>query len=154
MKLISIILFLTLFQGCKPKFKLDTVSMEPTIPLGSSLTIDFEAYKDNPPKRFDIVMFQISTPKVERVFRIIGLPNETIEVCDGFVKVDGETLKTPKSTKYFKVDKDTITPKTFNVVVLQGNEYYVLADNRAATDSRYIGPIKTNQIIGKVIKIE
>ena len=41
----------------------------------------------------------------------------------------------------------------FGPLVLKDDEYFVLGDNRDnAYDSRYIGPVKKNQIIGKAIK--
>lgn len=128
--------------------------MEPTIPLYSFLTIDFDAYKKVSPKRFDLVIFELNVTKEKRVYRVIGLPNETIEVQDGFVVVNGEKIKNPTSTKYFQGKVDAFTPKAYNKVILKSDEFYVLADKETALDSRYIGPIKRSQLMGKVTNIE
>ena len=154
MKLSIIILLLTSLVSCNPKLLHNTITMEPTIPLNSILSVDFEAYTNRSPNRFDIVIYELNVTKEKRVFRIIGLPKETIEVGDGFVKVDGKNIQSPTSTQYFKGTKDANFPKVFNKIILKENEFYVLGNNQASLDSRYTGPVKRFQLMGKVTKVE
>ncbi len=104
---------------------------------------DGDAYFFNPPQRGDIVVFHIADREgADLVKRVVGLPGETVEMRDGRVYVDGELLK----ERYLTGFDDSNEPPT---LVPEGH-YYVLGDNRAVSyDSRSMGPISQEQIIGK-----
>lgn len=80
------------------------------------------------------------------VKRIIGIPGDIIDIKDGHLYIN-EVLQ----------EEDYIKGQTFessNVsypLKIQGNQVFVLGDNREnSSDSRDIGPIEYNQIIGRV----
>ncbi len=104
---------------------------------------DGEAFVFNPPQRGDIVVFHIADREgADLVKRVVGLPGETVEMRDGRVYVDGELLK----ERYLDAFDDSNEPPT---LVPEG-QYYVLGDNRAVSyDSRSMGPIPQEHIIGK-----
>lgn len=84
--------------------------------------------------------------------RVIGLPNDTVDIIDGYVYVNGIKLE---ESSYIL---GTITPihdRQFPIT-LSANEYFVLGDNRLnSLDSRdnKTGNILKEDIIGKVFFI-
>ena len=101
------------------------------------------AFVFNPPQRGDIVVFHIADRAgADLVKRVIGLPGESVELRDGRVFIDGELLPEPYLTGF---DDSNEAPLSVPV-----GHYYVLGDNRAVSyDSRFMGPIPMEQIIGK-----
>lgn len=96
-------------------------------------------YKKNTVERYDIVVVKKDGDRL--VKRLIGLPNEEIECKNGKIYINGEE----KSNEYgYGTNKD------FAKVKLGSDEYFVIGDNRNdSLDSRYFGPVKKNQILGK-----
>jgi signal peptidase I len=82
------------------------------------------------------------------IFRVIGLPGETVEIRNGFVYINGSILQEPYKTIQGGPDFPSIT--------IPENEYFFLGDNRPDSwDSRFWDPatIKREDIYGKVAKI-
>ena len=101
------------------------------------------AFVFNPPQRGDIVVFHIANREgADLVKRVIGLPGETVELRDGRVFIDGELLPEPYLTGFDDSDEAPLS--------VPAGHYYVLGDNRGVSyDSRFMGPIPMEQIIGK-----
>ncbi len=101
------------------------------------------AFVFNPPQRGDIVVFHIADREgADLVKRVVGLPGETVELRDGRVFIDGELLPEPYLTGF---DDSNEAPLS-----VPAGHYYVLGDNRGVSyDSRFMGPIPMEQIIGK-----
>lgn len=125
-------------------------SMEPTLVSGNTMLIDSLSYIFFAPERGDIVVFY--TGEDERsalqIKRIIGLPGETVRIENGQIFINGELYLED-------LDLPVITnPGTAGEPVeLDGNEYFVLGDNRNnSEDSRHtdIGPVNKSNIIGKL----
>ena len=135
-----------IFAGYRLLFPIDIfvmqdVSMEPTISNGSNVTLN---KFDKEFKRQDLIVFTLPGKNLKSVKRIIGIPNDVIEIKNGNVSVNGGIL----SENYVQGE----TKKEFNVK-LGNDEYYVIGDNRGQSfDSRGYGPIKLSDIIGKVKK--
>lgn len=91
-------------------------------------------------KRFDIVV--INEEGTHIVKRIIGLPGEKVKYKDNKLYINGKKIKSKlkfKDTEDFKYEK------------VEENSYFVLGDNRKISkDSRMIGTIKKENIVGKV----
>ena len=137
--------------GCsKRTIDMPSGSMEPTIPAGSIVTIDYSAFRSALPERFDIVAFRPPTsPNAIFAFRVVGLPNEKVQITPDGVFIDGQKVTPPNGLKYEPRSSDT------NLVELNPTEYYLLGDNTArAMDSRYLGPIDKSMILGKIVRIE
>jgi len=126
-------------------------SMEPNFYNYDYLIIDKLSYFFRNPQRGEVVVFK---PPIDRkvyyIKRIIGLPGERIEIRDSKIKVfnkenpEGFILNEPYLNDYYYLgDLD---------VNLKNGEYFVLGDNREVSyDSRKWGPIKKNDISGRVI---
>ena len=94
--------------------------------------------------RGDIVVCNIDEEEGPNIVkRIIGLPNERVSIQDGIVYIDMKKWIEPYlDDGYTSGDLD---------IVLGENEYFVLGDNRPVSkDSRQLGPISKEAIIGKV----
>jgi signal peptidase I len=104
-------------------------------------------YPFHPPERGDIVVFdppvQSGKPYIKRV---IGLPGERISVGqDGYVYIDGQRLREP----YIRGGITECSTSTCQWTVPEGS-VFVMGDNRQnSSDSRILGPIDVDDIIGK-----
>jgi signal peptidase I len=139
------------------KFEMPTSYMAPTITAGEHVLADMKAYEENPPERMDLVVFSapdrffeiIEKEKEETILcmRVIGLPEETIEIREDGVYVDSRLIKLPEGLTY--------TSQGFITKIELGNsEYFLVGDNSPiANDSRYWGALEESNILGKIIDI-
>lgn len=121
-------------------------SMIPTLHNTDSLISSKIAYKLHEPQRYDIVLLDAPDQSGYFIKRIIGLPNEHIEIKDGLVFINEVVLpETYLVNIYTDGDIDTIIPDGF---------YFVMGDNRPISrDSRAdsISNIAKEHIKGKAI---
>ena len=119
--------------------RVDGASMNKTLENGQILLL----YKLGSIKRFDIVVLDEEIEDEIIIKRIIGMPNDTVEIKNGKIYVNDEEIE--EEYAYGQTsDYDKIT--------LKDDEYFILGDNRPISkDSRYFGPVKEDEIIGKII---
>jgi signal peptidase I len=144
-------------------------SMEPNFEDGQYLVVSEFGYKEtdlnlsdnfhfavNPFRiieRQDVAVFRYpKNPSQFFIKRIIGLPGETVEIRQGKV-----IIYNTEQQKGFVLDESAyLSAGAFNSdmpkVTLGDDEYFVMGDNRMYSyDSRSIGPIKKDKIIGRVL---
>ncbi|MBO7407829.1 MAG: signal peptidase I [Clostridia bacterium] len=152
-------------------------SMDKTLHDGQTVYISRVPYFFSDPKYGDIVVFDraqvhrnffveikeslqynVITVKLTKknldhkywIKRVIGVPGDTIEIKADGVYRNGEKLDETYVNPAEVPNYSSWIGKTW---VIQEDEVFVMGDNRNhSTDSRYIGPIKINSILGKVIK--
>lgn len=127
-------------------------SMKPTFSAGDYLIIDQLSYRLRSPQRHEVVVLRSSLRNsIFYIKRIIGLPEETIEIKNGKIIVYNPKTKKREILTEDYLPVDLITTGDIRIT-LSHNQYFVLGDNRPASyDSRSWGPIKKNQLIGKVL---
>ncbi|MFD2760363.1 signal peptidase I [Lentibacillus juripiscarius] len=135
----------------------DGPSMMPTLHNGDQMIVNKFIYDIQQPERFDIVVFHASDRK-DFIKRVIGLPGEHVAVEDDALYIDDEKVE----ESFLQERKDnmpsyqTLTGD-FRLEELPGeyetipeNHVLVLGDNRNnSTDSRMLGLISMDQIVGK-----
>jgi signal peptidase I len=145
--IIAIVIFL-LLQFTVQSFIIIGSSMQPNFEEGERLVINKLVYRLHQPERGDVIVFHPpGNQQADYIKRVIGLPDESVEIKGGKVyihKEDGnveqlvEPYITELATRDFRGDK------------IPENEYFVLGDNRNhSNDSRNFGSVSREKIIGK-----
>jgi len=148
-----------------------TESMKPTILVGDHFFLDKFAFPANYPEfmtkvlptrhisRGDIVAFKSpENPKIPFIKRVIGLPNDALEIRDKVVYINGRALDEPY--KFFidpnvyergsGIPRDYIVRDNYGPKKIPADCYFMMGDNRDnSNDSRYWGVVKGSDIIGK-----
>lgn len=146
-------------------FVVSGLSMFPTFNDKDYLIVDQLSYELGSPKRNDVVIFKYpldpkNDPKrniFARFFnpgkyfikRVIGLPNETVEINGSVV-----TIKNEKHPDGFTLDEPYVknTSNDHKSYTLKDDEYFVMGDNRSgSSDSRYWGPVKKEFLTGRAL---
>lgn len=118
--------------------RVNGTSMYPTLKQNEIMILNKIGLKSGI-DRFDIVV--VKTDKTRIIKRVIGLPGESVMYEDGKLYING---------KYVEDSYSLSETKDFENIVLKEDEYFVLGDNREVSkDSRMIGPVKKEQILGK-----
>jgi signal peptidase I len=123
---------------------IEQTCMLPTIKPGERLVIEKVSYHFHEPQRGDIIILKPpQNPKsAPFIKRIIGLPNETIEIKEGAVYINGSRLEEP----YIK--EPILQP--FPPLTIAPHHYFVMGDNRnGSSDSRSWGTLPRQNIIGR-----
>ena len=103
------------------------------------------------PKRFDVVICRYPNRGYTNfVKRIIGIPGDTVRIEDGYVYVNDEKYDEP----YINDDYRTGLGANFPEFKVPEGQYFVMGDHRNnSNDSRYVGPIDRNMIVGHVVQV-
>ena len=133
--IISIIILRTYFYT---PIRVNGDSMYPTLKNGELMILSKIGLREGI-DRFEIVVVKEDNKYI--IKRVIGLPGESVAYIDGKLYINKKEI----TDEYSKS-----TTNDFSEVYLNANEYFVMGDNRiVSNDSRYIGPISSEQIIGK-----
>ena len=96
-------------------------------------------------------------PKLIWAFRIVGLPDEEVEIDNEELLVDGVRVDLPAKLSlpgYLPgevVSQATRTSWRFKTYRVPPGAYFLLGDNtRFSNDSRFIGSIPATSIVGRV----
>ncbi|HZU71106.1 MAG TPA: signal peptidase I [Ktedonobacteraceae bacterium] len=128
-------------------YLVDGISMQPGLQNGEYVLVNKVAYLFHSPERGDVIVFEWPRDTTKNLIkRVIGLPGDTLVLTGKTVTVDGVTLKEP----YISAPVNFIG----ETVHVPANEYFVMGDNRPASDdSRDWGLLPRDDIIGKAVMV-
>jgi signal peptidase I len=164
--ILAVLVFL-LVRSAAGTYAVEGHSMDPTLADGEFLVVsrlqyahfnlgklgawipgvgDGEHWLLGKPGRGDVVVLKDPRDPAGKdlVKRIVGLPNETVEIVDGHVYIDGKLLAEPYITAAWSGSRPRVT--------LGQAEYFLLGDNRNnSSDSRVFGVVPEDLLEGRVI---
>lgn len=146
--LIALIIVIPIRLFVVEPFVVSGSSMFPTFVNGDYLIVDKVSYELGNPQRDDVVVFRYPNDTTKFfIKRIIGLPNETVDIKGSLV-----TITEPAGGHSFTLDEPYVKNQSSNSThfELKGDEYFVMGDNRSASsDSRFWGPVKRKLMVGR-----
>ena len=119
--------------------RVDGDSMKNTLKNGDILLLN----KLGSINRLDIIVLDEEKDNDKIIKIVIGLPGETVAIKKGKIYINDKVI-----------DDEYAYGETsdYDKVTLEDDEYFILGDNRLISkDSRYFGPIKENEIKGKIV---
>ena len=120
-------------------------SMTPTLDNGELMLLNKITYRFSSIDRFDIVV--VNFPDKPLIKRIVGLPGEKIQYKDGDLYINGNLTKESFEKNGNTGDYELIQT---GYQTIPKDMYFVVGDNRVnSSDSRTIGLIEKNEILGK-----
>jgi signal peptidase I len=127
-------------------FLVSGASMEPNVSQSNYLIIDELTYRFREPMRGEVIVFRY--PGDQSTFyikRIMGLPNEQVDVADGGLSIDGVKIDESAYLKGIGTSGEAH-------VKLDASHYFVMGDNRSNSyDSRAWGPLDKKYIVGRAL---
>ncbi|MGL4344626.1 MAG: signal peptidase I [Cellulosilyticaceae bacterium] len=128
-------------------YKLPFTSMQPTIKAGEYCFINKLAYEWSSPVNNDIVYVSLkdNNARWNDMYRVIGIPGDTVQIKDGSVYVNGSLLE-----DNYLVGINDGGRATQEIKVEEG-KYFIMGDDvNNSYDSRYFGCIDEISIRGKL----
>jgi signal peptidase I len=118
-------------------------SMEPNLHTDQRLVVEKVTYRLHGPSRGDVVVLRMPDRGPELLIkRVVGLPDEIVEIRNGTVYVDHQPLDEPYTVRS--------TGSTYGPTLVPEGHVFVMGDNRGASnDSRVFGPVPMDRIVGR-----
>ena len=147
-------------------YKIPTGSMIPTLIPGDRILVSKLVYGPRipflgiripglrKPKRGEVMVFISPAEKNKSyVKRVIGLPQEELEIEYGSIYVNGAEVTSANIIKNYYYNRGDYGTEG-NIVNIPENSYFVLGDNSASSrDSRFWGFVPSRDVLGKAILI-
>jgi signal peptidase I len=153
--LVTLVFFLVVQLFVAQPFHVEQPSMENTLMPDQYVLVDKITPRFNDYQRGDIVVFNppstwangpSGTPYIKRV---VAVANDTIDIHDGHVFVNGKELSEP----YVYEGQATVPlDPGKHVWTLTAGQLFVMGDHRGdSQDSRVFGPIDKSSVIGRAV---
>jgi signal peptidase I len=126
-------------------FWIPSGSMEPSLDINDRIVVNKVAYHFRAPRRLEVIVFrqvaQPGVPKRDLIKRLVGLPGETLQVKNGIIYINGQSVE-----EKHQLNQDFAN---YGPVKIPADAYFVMGDNRpASADSRYWGFLPKQNVIG------
>lgn len=140
--LLTLVIFF-MIRFAVENFRIEGYSMEPNFHNDQFLLVNKLAYKIGHPQRNDVIIFHYPLNETKNyIKRVIGLPEDQVQVRAGQVYINGELI--PEKYPIEHADYD------YGPVTVGAGEYFVLGDNRPeSSDSHFWGMVPARDVIGK-----
>jgi signal peptidase I len=127
--------------------KVEGTSMTPLISDQERIFINKFVYRFEPIERGDVVVFWYPLDRSKSfIKRVVGLPDDTVEIREGQVYLNSKLLPEP----YIPAESDDFG--TYPSTQIPKGEYFVMGDHRTSSnDSRIFGPVPRKFIYGKAV---
>ena len=127
--------------------KVEGTSMTPLISDQERIFINKFVYRFEPIGRGDVVVFWYPLDRTKSfIKRVVGLPDDMVEIRQGQVYVNNQRLAEP----YILPESDDYG--TYPATQVPKGEYFVMGDHRTSSnDSRIFGPVPRKFIYGKAV---
>ena len=153
------------------RFRMPTGAMVPTVKENGYVVANTSVLRPGDIGRWDMVVYR--SPDSVKVYgkkaedlplyvaRIIGLPGETVEFAGQEIMVNGKSLQ--QLDGQLGITYAGLAPFPPGTRKLGGpaelklgeSEYFYLGDRTAtAIDSRFLGPLPLEKVVGKVVRVE
>lgn len=119
-------------------------SMAPTFQDGEFLFINCLAYREDDPRRGDVIGIMTTGQSVIYLKRVIAVSGDHLEIRNGIIYLNGiELLET-----YVKQRANW----QYDPIILGKDEYFVIGDNRKMnSEDHHFGKVKRDKILGKFL---
>ncbi|MGN8645018.1 signal peptidase I [Gracilibacillus sp. HCP3S3_G5_1] len=129
-------------------------SMLPSLEDKDRIIVNKASLLFGEPDRFDVIVFH-ATAKKDYIKRVIGLPGDSVVYQDDQLYINGQPVEEPFIHTEIENNQSNYTTN-FSLQDIPGNDevvpeghVFVLGDNRPnSTDSRHLGFIPMDQIVG------
>lgn len=147
--LLSLVIIVFVVQA----FFIPSGSMEPTLRTGDRILVGKFAYRLWEIRRGDIVVFRYPlNPNKDFVKRVVGLPGERIEMKDGLVRINGQSLSEVYPTAL--PGGDRACSSNYGPQTVPKGSVFVLGDNRCnSEDSRFFGFVPLKNVVGRAMAV-
>lgn len=164
--LVAFLLAMVIRSFVVQAFKIPTGSMRPTLLEGDLILVnkfiygakvpftDLRLPAVRQPKRGDVIIFIYpEDSKKDFIKRLIGLPQETMEIKNGTIYINDKPLLDPVFNQRYYYNRGEFAIEGRKIIVPR-NGFFVLGDNSASSkDSRYWGYVPRKNVLGKAILI-
>ena len=158
-------------------FEIVTPTGYPNLLVGDFVLADFGAFRHQEPAYGDLLVFSMPNSGNYYIFRLIGLPNDTLHIErqivthknrvsfseliatvffeDVEMEIFIQTLPNGFQYAFARIKNPYFDEnEEYSEVVVPNNSFFVLGDNRNfADDSRFIGFIEREQIQGRLLAV-
>ena len=151
---IAVILALIIRTFVVQAFKIPTGSMRPTLIEGDRILVSKFIYKFREPKRGEVIVFiSPEDKKKDFIKRLIGLPNEKIQILNGGVLINDNAMSEDAILKRQYYNRGDFGREGQSVTA-PNDAYFVLGDNsNSSRDSRYWGFMPKKYLLGRAFLI-
>lgn len=147
---VSLVLWTGIRTYLVQPFLIPSTSMEPTLLVDDRVFVAMSAYRLEPPRPGDVVVFvSPDDGATDLIKRVIAVAGQRVDVRDGVVYVDGAALREPYVNAAYP-DSSSLD----GTITVPAGTIWVMGDNRAnSRDSRVIGPQPVSRVLGRAFAI-
>ena len=144
-------------------FLVDGNSMLPNFENGERVIVNVFTYRFNEPKFGDVIVLNVPEENKRFIKRVIGVPGDKVELREDQLFINEQLVEEPYLAEAIASRKEygesyngqgeryNFPNSRITDNIVPEDYYFVLGDNRGdSTDSRYIGYVHKDEIIGRV----